>query len=414
LPTVPVTGVRNVKVLLLNFPDYPGEPFTTNDANDLVFNSTNSMRAYFLENSYGQLSLQGDSAGWYTLPYPASNYCLTQINGQWYNCNEFQLSQDALSVLPSSQTNNLASYGNFLMFVHGYGSVGVAAGLYKFMSASNGFRLDAIAHESGHLLDLNAPVLMHASGWPSCTAYPVTPDLLHPSSPCPTERYSDDFDVMGAANSYHLSMYHKEILGFLKATNIQVADHDGDYTLYSAEIVTNAVQMIKIPLDHEMFYFLEYRRPLGFNGPSTPQYGVAPIDGVLIRLRVVLPPGTDGDTIRPKIELNPGTPFIDPYRGLRVEVTQKLGDHVVVHVSGAGKSLKLTNIKRTGAGNQDVQLTYDSVAGAKYFIQSSSNLTSWLTVQTNILASSAPMTNVLPAAGTADKKFFRVGIDASP
>ena len=113
-----------------------------------------------------------------------------------------------------------------------------------------------------------------------------------------------------------------------------------------------------------MFYFLEYRRPLGFNGPSTPMYGVPPVDAVLLRLRVVVAPGTDGDTLRPKIDLNPGTPFIDPYRGLRVEVTQKLGDHVVVRVTGTGKPLKLTDIKRTGAASQNVQVSFDSVNGA--------------------------------------------------
>jgi hypothetical protein len=135
---------------------------------------------------------------------------------------------------------------------------------------------------------------------------------------------------------------------------------------------------------------------------------------VLIRLRVVLSPGTDGDTLRPKIVLNPGTPFLDPYRGLRIEVTQKLGDHVVVRVSGTGKPLRLTDVKRTGAGNQDARLIFDSVTGAKYFIQSSSNLVSWLTEQTNIVAGAASTTNVLSGAGGATQRMFRVGVDSNP
>lgn len=415
LPTVPVIGVRNIKVLLYNFPDYPGEPFTTNGANSLMFTNAWSVNSYFQENSYGQLTLQGDSAGWYTMPDFASNYCTFSTNNDLgYDCNNNKLIQDALSVLPPDQTNNLSTYDDFVMVFEGVGTAGVAAGLYKLISATNGFRLDVVGHELGHWLDPDASTLMHASGWTFCKAYPVGPDLLHPNTWCATERYSDDFDIMGAANSYHLSMYHKEILGFLKATNIQVADHDGDYTLYAAEIATNAVQMIKIPLDHEMFYFLEYRRPQGFNGPDTPQHAVAPVDGVLIRLRVVLSPGTDGDTLRPKIVLNPGTPFLDPYRGLRIEVTQKLGDHVVVRVSGTGKPLRLTDVKRTGAGNQDARLIFDSVTGAKYFIQSSSNLVSWLTEQTNIVAGAASTTNVLSGAGGATQRMFRVGVDSNP
>jgi hypothetical protein len=416
LPTVPATGVRRIKVLLYNFPDYPGEPFTTNDANDLVFSNAWSVNAYYQENSYGQLSLQGDSAGWYTMPDAASNYCTFTLNGGlWYGCDNFRLSQDALSVLPPDQTNNLASYDDFVMIFQGVGTVGIAAGIYKIFSATNGFDVGDIAHELGHGIDSRgAALLMHASGWDFCHTYPVGPNLLYPTNGCAINRYGDDFDVMGAANSYHFSMYHKEMLGFLQPTNIQVADHDGDYTLYAAEKHTNAVQMIKIPLDHEMFYFLEYRTPQGFDGPGTPQQGVAPIDGVLIRLRVVLPPGTDGDTLRPKIVLNPGTPFIDPYRGLRVEVTQKLGDHVVVNITGTANPLKVTDLKLTGAGNADVRITYASIPDAKYLIQSSTNLSSWVTEQTNILAGSLSTTNVIPTAGTAAKKFFRVGVDASP
>ena len=255
LQTTPVTGVRNVKVLLMNFPDYPGEPFTANDANDVVFNSASSVRAYFHEVSYGQLTLQGDSAGWFTMPHPASNYCATRINGDlWYNCGSFQLTQDALSVLPPDQTNNLSSYDDFILVFQGLGTAGVSGGLYKIFSATNGFKMDIIAHELGHGLDVRgAASLMHASGWSLCTAYPVGPDFFNPAARCTVDRYGDYFDVMGAGNSFHLSMYHKEMLGFLQPTNIQVADHDGDYTLYAAEIVTNAVQMIKLPLGHEMF-----------------------------------------------------------------------------------------------------------------------------------------------------------------
>jgi hypothetical protein len=419
LPAKAAIGTNNVKVLLYNFPDYPGEPFTTNYANDLVFDGAWSAKAYFSEVSYGRLTLQGDTAGWFTMPQPASSYCGSiDENGLWYDCNSSRFIQDALSVLPPEHTNTLGNYANFLMVFQGVGTAGVAAGLYKIFSASNGFRQDVIAHELGHVLDGRgnhaSSFLMHASGWSQCTVYRVGPDLLNPTNGCSVERYADDFDAMGAANSYHFSMYYKEMLGFLQPGNIQVADHDGDYELYAAEVPTAAVQMIKIPLEHGMFYFLEYRTLQGFNGPNTPQFGVAPIDGVLIRLRVARFPGSDAYTLRPKIELNPGTPFIDPYRGLRVAVVQKLGGHVIVNISGTGKPLKLTDVRLVGTSNQDVQLDFDSVPGARYLIQSSADLTSWLTEQTRIPALSSSTTQVLPNAAATTKKFFRVGVDTSP
>jgi hypothetical protein len=416
LPITPVTGSKYVKVLLYNFPDYPGEPFTTNHANELVFNDTWSVNEYFQEVSYGQLVLQGDSAGWFTMPQPASSYCTFTSGGMWFGCDITQLREDALSVLPPDQTNSLSTYDTIVMVFQGIGTAGLSGGRYKYISASNGFRLDVIAHEMAHSLDAldSTARLLHAAGWSQCAAYPVGPDLLNPTNGCRIDRYSDDFDIMGAANSYHFSMYHKEILGFLQPVNIQVADHDGDYELYAAELPANAVQMIKIPLEHEMFYFLEYRTLQGFDGPDSPQQFVAPIDGVLIRLRVARFPGSDAYTLRPKIVLNPSTPFIDPYRGLGVAVVQKLGDHVIVNISGTGKPLKVTDARLTGSSSQDVQLSFDSVPGARYFIQSSSDLTSWLTEQTRISAASSSTSHVLPNAGATSKNFFRVGVDTSP
>jgi hypothetical protein len=416
LPPASITGTRNIKVILLNFPDYPNEPFTTNAAYDLVFNSSNSVNAFFQENSYGRLTLQGDVAGWYTLPQAASNYCSSlHANGMWYVCNTTELREDALSVLPPDQTNNLASYEAILLVYEGVGTPGLAGGIYKYFSASNGFRLSVIAHELGHGVDRNQNgSMLHASGWNKCTAYSIGPDLLDPNSNCGVSLYGDNYDIMAAANTFHFSMFHKEMFGFLLPSNIQVADQDGNYTLHAAEIATNAVQMIKIPLEHEMFYFLEYRTLRGFDGPTTPEQSYPLIDGVLIRLRCTVDPGGSIDTIRPNIVLNPGTPFIDPYRGVRIEVTQKLGDHVIVNVSGTGKPLKLTGLQLTGAGNQDVRLAFDSVAGAKYLIQSTTNLSSWLIEQTNVVASAASTTNLLPGASTGTNKFFRVGIDSNP
>jgi hypothetical protein len=227
---------------------------------------------------------------------------------------------------------------------------------------------------------------------------------------CFLGRYTDGYDTMAAGNSYHFNMFIKERMGFLEPSNILTVTNDGEYLLHRAETPTNAVQMIKLPLVDEMFYFLEYRTMTGFDGPGTPEPGGAPgpIDGVLIHLRPSKFPGSDADTIRPRLTLNPGTPFVDPYRNLLVEVTQKLGDHVKVRISGLNQPFRITDTQRTGA---DVRLTFNSIAGGRYAVQASSNLLAWQTFKTNILANGASTTNTVAGAGTNTHRFLRLAVD---
>ena len=409
LSAAPVAGTKSVKALLLRFPDWPDAPYTTNYANDVIFNNPFSVKKFFEEVSYGRLTLQGDSEGWYTLPFPSSNYCTFTLNGGlWYGCNTAQMLNDALSVIPNSArigTNDIV-----ILLIHGMGTVGLSGGKYKYIAATNGFFVDVVAHEIGH--DFNAT--QHAAGLDACSRYPVGPKLFTLGSEgCFLGRYTDGYDTMAAGNSYHFNMFLKEKMGFLVPSNIQTVTHDGDYVLHMAETPTNAVQMIKLPLGNEMFYFLEYRTMTGFDGPGTPTPGgnPGPIDGVLVHLRPSIYPGTDADTIRPRITLNPGTPFIDPYRHLLVEVTQKLTNRVVVRISGLNQPFQITDLQRAGAGGQDARLTFNTIAGARYAVQSSSNLQTWLTVKTNILAAGPATTNTVTGAGTNTRSFFRLGVD---
>jgi hypothetical protein len=339
------------------------------------------------------------------LPQAGSNYCTFTLNGGlWYGCNTSQLLTDALSVIPNSAritTNDIV-----ILLIHGMGTVGLSGGKYKYIAATNGFFVDVLAHEIGH--DFNA--VQHAAGLDICSTYPVGTNLFNlANTPCFLGRYTDGYDTMAAGNSYHFNMFIKERMGFLQPSNILVVTNDGEYALHRAETPTNAVQMIKLPLTDEMFYFLEYRTMTGFDGPGTPVPGGAPgpIDGVLIHLRPSKFPGTDADTIRPRLTLNPGTPFVDPYRNMLIEVTQKLGSHVKVRITGLGQRLKITETQRPGA---DVRLTFNSIAGGRYAVQASSNLLVWQTIKTNIVATGTATTNTVTAAGTNDTRFFRIGV----
>jgi hypothetical protein len=408
LSAAPIAGTKSVKVLLLRFADWPDEPYTTNYANDVFFNNPFSVRKFFEEVSYGRVTISGDAEGWYTLPKYGSNYCDFTLNGGlWYGCGTTEMLNDALTVIPNS--SRIATNDIVVLLIHGMGTVGLSGGKYKYIAATNGFTVDVVAHEIGH--GFNAT--QHAGGWDSCTPYPVGPDIFSPVglSGCTVGRYTDGYDTMAAGTSMHFNMHIKDKMGFLLPSNIQVATNDGDYALHMAEAPTNAVQMIKIPLPHEAFYFLEYRTPTGFNGPNTPKISKAPIDGVLIHLRPSRFPGSDADTLRPNIVINTNTPFIDPFRGIRVELKERRTNHVIVRILGLEQPFRITDARRMGLSSQDMQLTFNSIAGGKYAVQGSTNLQTWQTLKTNILASGLATTNVLTNVATNSAKFFRLGVD---
>src|SRR5207302_3193973 len=66
-PTTPATGARKVAVVLFNFSNDTTQPYTPAFVGGVAFTNTNSVAAYYAENSWGQLTLNGDVFGWYTI-----------------------------------------------------------------------------------------------------------------------------------------------------------------------------------------------------------------------------------------------------------------------------------------------------------------------------------------------------------
>jgi len=70
-----VSGTRKIAMLLLKYSD--SAAYTPNDAayySNLMNPTTNSVNAFYREESYGLLSIQADVYGWYVLPRPRSYY----------------------------------------------------------------------------------------------------------------------------------------------------------------------------------------------------------------------------------------------------------------------------------------------------------------------------------------------------
>ena len=97
--------------------------------------------------------------------------------------------------------------------------------------------------------------------------------------------------------------------------------------------------------------------------------------------------------------------------GPRVAVVSKSGGVATLRVSGTTKVFRVTNVRKLGVTGQNVELTFNSLQGAKYIAQASTDFTSWQTIQTNILAPTNITTATLTNAGTLPKRFFRLGVD---
>jgi autotransporter-associated beta strand protein len=407
LPPAPYLGTNNVVTILARFPEYPVDPFPPSQPQAIMFTGTNSIRAYLEEVSYGKFSITGSVHGWFTLPYPASNYCATLTNGLWRFCDDAQILDNLYATVPLSVSNAMATANVLQLIVHGRGTMEEVGASVAIYSASNDFVPKAITHQLGHSLGF-----FHASTLTNCTGYPLGPDLVHlRTNNCSPFLYGDIYDPMGASEVFHYNAFFKETAGWLGSNNIQWVTNDGDYTLQPLEKKTNAIQVLKIDLGGEMFWFLEYRTITGFDGPTVTNRGIPSVNGVLMRLRVTRYLEEDSDTywVSPVIRTN--TPWFDPFSGLCVNLLNTNNGIATVRITGLSYLFRATDVKRTGA---DLKLTWNSVPGARYLVQGKTNAAPWTTLATSFDATSRVSTITLTNAATNTYRFFRVGVDTGP
>lgn len=303
-------------VLLGNFPDANDQPFSVSQATQVAFGAQGSFAAYMDEVSLGSIQIRGSAFGWYTLPGSVKSYCPGPKNA---SCN----GHDA--ALMAAAASDLGGIG-FDRYVRVYAGIGEAGfgGGDSVDLAHWAFDVGSIAHEIGHTLGL-----MHA-GDLECTAGEVTaPNLLDlTQGGCKPSRYGDGYDVMGAANNGHFNTFNKELLGVIGPEQVAIAHESGTYTLTPAELGGEGIKELRIPLEiNGFFYFLEYRKPTGFDGTNA-----NPADGVQVRLHLSRSSG-DSPTLRLHVLINPGSPFYDRYRKIRVEALEKTDDSVTLRVT---------------------------------------------------------------------------------
>lgn len=235
------TGEQRVLVLLVNFQDKPNErPYTVENARSTVFNETNN---FFRENSKGQTWLTGAVYGWYTIALDSTN------------CSTPQIATLAKQAAANAGVN-LAAYNRYVYAFppnacpwSGFGTIG---GNPSQAWIRGNFSMRIVGHELGHNLGL-----YHSNLW-ECGATTL-------GSSCTSFEYGDTVDIMGGSWPGHTNAFQKERLGWLPAM-METVQANGTYLLDPYESPSGGhPKALKIQKSPGLWYYVEYRQPLGFD-----------------------------------------------------------------------------------------------------------------------------------------------------
>ncbi|HJP89649.1 MAG TPA: fibronectin type III domain-containing protein [Candidatus Limnocylindrales bacterium] len=257
------TGSRRLAVVLINFSNNTTKPFTRSFVNGVVFTNSNSVRAYFAEESGGAMQLTGTTFDW--LRIPVSN--TTCDFGAWEAAGRAGLAGRGV---------DLSAYTNF-MFVFpqsnscAWRGLGYLPGTTTWLNGTPSLR--TTAHELAHNFGVH-----HASSL-RCTSGGVRVAL---SSTCTRSEYGDPFTTMGAASTRHNDGLARVQMGYLPPSATRTITASGTYTLVKS-FAASGVKVIGIPRGDGSWLYLDYRRPYGtyFDNFSTTSGAVS---GVAIRL----------------------------------------------------------------------------------------------------------------------------------
>ena len=338
---------KNVAVILINFLNDTGTPWTASQVSDAVFNQTDS---YYNENSFGKLDIIGDIFGYYTLP----------IND---TCNTYSIMQEGIKAADADvyfpDYTNIVFAGPF----SGCGSFGTI-GEWTVTTAdgtsragivwANSVSVSVVGHEFGHNFGSS-----HANFY-NCGA-----DSLR-SSGCSSEEYDDLFDIMGRGGVVHMNAYHKELLNFFDTANVVNVTSSGSYTISPIENASTVPQILKISNGAigSKFTYIEYRQPVGLDSKFLPSV----VDGAMIRIAPWYTSGGDSQLL----DTSPSLPRSHNNVTLGIGETFIQPGIASITVSGVTPSSltmdinllsPLVDVKANGSDNP-VSLT----APAKYFV----------------------------------------------
>jgi MYXO-CTERM domain-containing protein len=288
---------------------------------------TGSANAYYVENSFGQVGLSGDSYG----PFP---YSMT-------TCDYSGMAKAVKPMIDAVATTKCQQYA-FVMGPNysgcawsGLGALGTSDKPATDTWYNDSISCVVVVQEPGHNYGMQ-----HSSSL-TCTGGPFADDLTS----CTHSEYGDKYDTMGGG-CYHMNSWQKLYQKWFGGCNGVRTTSNGKFNLYPIEAPCNGVQVLQLPFPNAKTrtfqsttltsYYLELRTKVGFDSKITaPQVflhaGGAPIvptqanpKGLHTWIITVGSPG-----------MTAGSSFADPAGGLTITVDSVDATHAVVDVKYA-------------------------------------------------------------------------------
>ncbi len=252
------TGLKKVLLMRVNFPDDLSVSISDVDANEMM----QQVNAFYIENSYGNVSISATVTPVLTLPNPKSYY----LNGD----ADYTLRELLLAARTAAEAAGFPRANYDLDLVHNRACsprayVGIPGAMLYDKDVT------AASHELGHNFGA-----WHANGWKASDG-----SIIGPGG---NLEYANPFDTMGGGRKSHFNAYYKHQLGWLPDSAVQPVSGDGIYRLYPIDlshIENGLTYALTIKKDNLRTYWIETRQSLNSSFPAnvllnwSPWYGSA-------------------------------------------------------------------------------------------------------------------------------------------
>lgn len=300
-------GSKSVLVILFNFADNPGQPFSA----DTIASVNTQVQNFYLENSYGQASLTFTVAGWFTIGAAGS----TCDYSTW--ATQAESAAAAAGYNPSAYDRRVFAFP--WASVCAWSGMGNVGGPRSYVNGSYAVR--TVAHEQGHNFGNYHSHSLNCDG-----------------ASCAASDYGDDRDVLGYPGTVgHMNAFQKERLGWLNygaSPPILTVTAGGTYWIDAYETPGAQPKALKIwnPAT-STYYYVENRGRRGFDSALAPGVVVhtGSPSGANTSYQTDVAPGTSAwDST-----LDPGQTFTDPALGLDITTLSSDDAGAMISVSFA-------------------------------------------------------------------------------